>query len=97
MVGRQIFCEAGTDYARPPQIPSRLMRMKTVRMLRPSASAEKKPTADSKIKASNTSACTIAGRGNRRDGRGGTPIEIEDRDKKTVVWYTNLRSCLSNW
>jgi hypothetical protein len=68
-------------------MPSRLISRNTVVMLHASsASAGKTPTADSNARRRRIPAWMIAGRGRRRAGRGGTPIEIDDRERKTVVW-----------
>jgi hypothetical protein len=71
-----------------------LIKVNTVMMLSASDSAEKNPTADSNVNISRIRACRMAGRGSKRDGRGGMPIDIEDREKNTVIWYTSY--CMSN-
>jgi hypothetical protein len=73
-------------YAKPPQMPSRLMRRKTRMILGPFDSEGKNPTADSKVKVSSMADWRNAGSDSRRAGRGGSPIDIEDREKNTVVW-----------
>jgi hypothetical protein len=81
--------KGGTHYARPPQIPSRLMSKKTNVMLRPSASAEKNPKADSNVSVSRMKPWRIDGNARKRGGSGGIPREMEEREKKTKVWYTS--------
>ena len=73
-------------YARPPQKPSMLMSRKTREKLRPSESSLKMPAADSTTRIVRITAWTIAGRLSSRAGRGGRPREMDERDKKTVVW-----------
>jgi len=74
-----------TDYAKPPQMPSILIKKKTRTMLAPFLSTGKNPTADSKVRETRTSACKIAGRDRSLCGSGGMPNDIEEREKKTVV------------
>lgn len=78
-----------TYYANPPHMPSRLISRKTVAILSPFESSWKNPTADSTARASRITPWKIAGRGNKAGGRGGSPIDIDDREKNTVVWYTS--------
>ena len=75
-----------TYYARPPQKPSMLIRRKTNEMLSPSESSLNIPTADSIMRMVRIAPCTKAGRLRNRAGRGGRPKEIDDRERKTVVW-----------
>lgn len=76
-------------YAEPPHMPSRLIRTNTNRILGPSESELKNPTAASKLKVVNMIPCKMAGRERSRAGKGGMPRDMEDRDRKTVVWYTS--------
>jgi hypothetical protein len=78
-----------THYARPPQMPSKLMSRKTNMMLRPSESSEKMPTADSNPSVSRMKPCRIDGNARKRGGSGGMPREMEEREKNTKVWYTS--------
>lgn len=75
-----------THYARPPQMPSMLMSRKTKKKLRACESALNIPAPDSIARAVRMTACTTAGRPNSLAGRGGSPNEIDERDKNTVVW-----------
>lgn len=70
-------------------MPSRLTRINTIIILIPSDSLVKIPTEDSNAKIRSIADCRSAGSGRRRVGRAGIPREIEDREKKTVVWYTS--------
>ncbi len=67
-------------------MPSRLTRRNTVIMLSPSESSEKKPTADSYASDRRIKHCTMEGKESSRAGSGGSPIDIEEREKNTVVW-----------
>lgn len=67
-------------------MPSRETSKKTNTMLIPFASTGKNPTADSNAKATSITDCRMAGSAMSRDGSGGRPIDMEDREKKTVVW-----------
>lgn len=67
-------------------MPSRLIRRKTSTILSPFDSVGKNPTADSYVKVSSIADWTNAGSDNKGAGRGGSPIDIEDREKNTVVW-----------
>ena len=75
-----------TYYAKPPQMPSILINRNTRPKANPSELSGITPTPDSKARVTNITSCTIAGRGSKRDGKGGRPKEIDDRDKKTVAW-----------
>jgi hypothetical protein len=44
------------------------------------------PTADSNISMRRIPAWSIAGSGSRRVGNGGMPIEMDERERNTVVW-----------
>ena len=48
------------------------------------------PTADSSTRVSRITACIIAGRERRLVGSAGSPREMEEREIKTVVWYTSF-------
>lgn len=80
---------ATTYYARPPQIPSMLMSKKTRKKLAPSELSPKIPTELSYVRVKRITSCIIAGTGNSFSGSGGQPAEIEDRERKTVAWYTS--------
>jgi len=56
-----------------------------VAMLKPSDLEGKKPTADSSDSASNITAWNIEGKGSRRMGNGGIPMDMEDLERNTVV------------
>jgi hypothetical protein len=75
-----------THYAEPPQIPSRLIRRNTAAILHASSSFGKNPMADSTASTRRMHACRIAGSGRNRAGSGGMPMEMDEREKKTVVW-----------
>jgi len=47
------------------------------------------PMADSVARIIRIQACSIAGRARSLAGKGGRPMEIEEREKKTKVWYTS--------
>ena len=81
-----------TYYANPPQSPSRLMSINTKKMLKLSDSSPKIPIADSYIKVKKMKHWTMAGKDISRTGSAGIPRDIEDREKKTVVWYTSFCS-----
>jgi hypothetical protein len=61
------------------------MSTNTVAMLKPSDLEGKKPTADSSDSASNITAWNIEGKGSRRMGNGGIPMDMEDLERNTVV------------
>ena len=82
------LCE--TYYANPPQRPSRLISVNTKKMLRLSDSSPKIPMADSYINVKKMKHWMMAGNGISRTGSAGIPRDIEDREKKTVVWYTSF-------
>jgi hypothetical protein len=82
----QAGIEKITYYARPPQTPSRLINRKTKVILRPSESAGKNPMADSDASVSRIKPCKMEGSERKRDGSGGRPMEIDEREKNTVVW-----------
>jgi hypothetical protein len=63
-----------------------LIRRKTSEKLSPSESSPNIPTADSMARIKRIAPCTKAGRLSNRAGRGGRPREIDDRERKTVVW-----------
>lgn len=73
-------------YDEPPHIPSTLIKMNTRIIVIPYCSSEKIPTADSKARMVKMTAWTIAGRDRSLAGIGGIPINIQEREKKTVVW-----------
>ena len=70
-------------------MPSMLIRRNTKEKLNPCESSLKIPAADSMANRVRISACTNAGAGRSLAGRGGSPREIEEREKNTVVWYTS--------
>ena len=90
---RATYWDGFTYYASPPQIPSRHTSKNTKNTFLVSLASGlppgKKPTADSYAKVANIMPWMIAGSGKSRSGRGGKPIEIEEREKKTNVWYTS--------
>ena len=55
--------------------------------------------ADSYIKAEKIINWMIAGKGISRAGSAGIPRDIDDRERKTVVWYTNFffQKQLNGW
>ena len=75
-----------THYASPPHVPSSAMSRKTIQKLATGLPSPKTPTADSKPRKSMMKPWSRAGRKSKREGSGGIPMEIEDREKKTVVW-----------
>ena len=72
-------------YAEPPHIPSTLISTKTRAIFVPFRSSEKIPTADSKARMIKMIACMIAGKPRSFSGIGGRPINIQERERKTVV------------
>ena len=86
---KQNECDATTYYARPPQIPSMLISKKTRKKLAPSELSPKIPTELSYVRVKRITSCITAGIGNSFSGSGGQPTEIEDRERKTVAWYTS--------
>lgn len=73
-------------YAEPPHIPSTLIKMNTSMIVIPNFSSEKIPTADSKARVVKMTAWTIAGTDRSLAGIGGIPINIQERERNTVVW-----------
>lgn len=73
-------------YESPPQIPSILMRQKTI----PGARASGKyPSADSEARIDKRRPWTNEGIGIERVGRAGNPSESDERERNTVLWYTS--------
>ena len=81
-----------TYYANPPQTPSRLMKVNTNKMLRLSDLSPKTPTADSYIKVKKTKNWIMAGKDISRTGSAGMPMDIDAREKNTMVRYTSFFS-----
>ena len=71
-------------YASPPQTPSIVMSIKTIAIASPSLVAGIIPVPDSMKSMKSMKNCTIAGKGNRREGNAGKPSEMDDRERKTV-------------
>ena len=71
------------------------MSVNTKKMLKLSDSSPKNPIADSYIKAKKIINWTIAGKDISCAGSAGIPRDIDDRERKTVVWYTNF--FLNKW
>lgn len=70
-------------------MPSRLISRNTVTMLHASfaeGSDGNMPTVDSNVRVRNMITWIIAGREMSRVGRAGTPREMDDRERNTVVW-----------
>ena len=70
-------------------IPSMLINKNTIPKARPSSVSGTIPTPDSSARATRIPNWTIAGMGSSRDGRGGRPNEMDERERKTVAWYTS--------
>ena len=66
------------------------MSINTKKMFKLSDPSPKNPMADSYIKAEKIINWMIAGKGISRAGSAGIPRDIDDRERKTVVWYTNF-------
>ena len=66
------------------------MSVNTKKMLKLSDSSPKNPMADSYIKVKKITDCMIAGKGISHAGSAGIPRDIDDRERKTVIWYTNF-------
>ena len=85
----------GTYYASPPQMPSKLIRRNTTATLVPSQPSatwlttlpplSNKPMALSNPSIMSTQSWMIAGSGSNREGMGGNPKDIVEREKNTVV------------
>lgn len=56
-----------------------------MKTLKPSEASEKKPMADSYVRVNSITACTMAGKDKSREGSGGKPSEMVERERKTVV------------
>ena len=59
-------------------------------MLKLSDSSPKIPIADSYIKVKKMRHWKTAGKDISRTGSAGIPRDIDDLERKTVVWYTNF-------
>ena len=66
------------------------MSIKTKKMLKLSDSSLKTPMADSYVKVKKIRHWIMAGNDISRVGSAGIPSDIDDRERKTVVWYTSF-------
>ena len=66
-----------------------LINKNTIPNARPSSVSGTIPTPDSRARATRIPNWTIAGIESSREGKGGSPNEMDERERKTVAWYTS--------